>query len=80
METSIHKWGNSLGIRLPKHLARNKDLKEGSRILVTETQTGLAIEMVKKPSVSLDLLLKGVKDSNLHQEADWGKGVGNEVW
>ena len=49
--------------------------------LVTETATGIAIEVVKKPaSHSLSELLKGITKNNIHTEIDWGDSVGNEVW
>ena len=81
METNIQKWGNSLGVRLPKQIALNQSLKEGSRVLVTETATGISIEIVKKPNnYSLAELLKGITKNNIHTEIDWGNSVGNEIW
>jgi antitoxin MazE len=32
MPTTIQKWGNSLGVRIPKALAEQVDLKEGTPI------------------------------------------------
>jgi antitoxin MazE len=32
MTTTVQKWGNSLGIRVPKAVAEQVDLKTGSRI------------------------------------------------
>jgi antitoxin MazE len=80
METSIQKWGNSLGVRLPLTLANKKALKAGSRVVVIETKTGLAIEIVKKPSLTLDSLVRGINKKNLHKEIDFGEAGGNEVW
>jgi antitoxin MazE len=81
METSIQKWGNSLGVRLPKNIALNQSLKEGSRVVVTETKTGIAIEAVKKTrKYTLAELLKGTTKDKLHKETDWGGPVGNEIW
>ena len=81
METNIQKWGNSLGVRLPKQIALNQSLKAGSRVVVTETKTGIAIEVVKKPrKYTLAELLKGATKENMHKETDWGDPVGNEIW
>lgn len=80
METNIQKWGNSLGVRLPKSIAVNKSLKEGSRVVVSETKTGISIEVVKRKRPTLNELLKGVTKENLHPETDWGEPVGNEIW
>ena len=81
METNIQKWGNSLGVRLPKSIATNQSLKAGSRVAISETSTGIAIEVVKKSrKYTLAELLKGATKDNLHKETEWGDPVGNEVW
>ena len=81
METNIQKWGNSLGVRLPKAIALNQSLKEGSRVVVTETTTGIAIEVVKKPHFyTLTALVKDITKNNRHTETEWGNSVGNEIW
>jgi antitoxin MazE len=80
METNIQKWGNSLGVRLPKSIAQKQSLKEGSRVVVTETKTGIAIEGIQKPAHSLTDLLKGITKENLHAETNWGTAIGNEAW
>lgn len=80
METNIQKWGNSLGVRLPRLVAERKSLREGSRVRVTETEKGVVIEVVKKTRPKLRELLKGITRDNTHRETDWGGPVGNEVW
>lgn len=80
METNIQKWGNSLGVRLPKSIADSQSLKAGSRVVVTETETGIAITVVQKKRRTLDDMLKGMTKDKLHDEIDWGKPVGNEIW
>ena len=79
METNIQKWGNSLGVRLPKELATKQSLKEGSRVRITETKTGVAIEIVRKKRRTLDELLKQFNTKSQHELVDWGDDVGSEV-
>ncbi len=79
METNIQKWGNSLGVRLPKSITDKQSLKEGSRVLVTETKTGIAIEVVKKKRTTLDELLKNFDRKTQHGLVEWGPDVGEEV-
>ena len=79
METNIQKWGNSLGVRLPKSIATNQSLKAGSRVLVTETKTGISIEVVKKNHRTLDELLKNFDTKTQHELIDWGHDVGGEI-
>ncbi len=80
MQTNIQKWGNSLGVRIPQGLTVKKSLKEGSRVSITETENGLAIERVDEPSMKLEELLRSVTKKNLHKEADWSSPIGSEVW
>ena len=80
METNIQKWGNSLGVRLPKHMAEKQSLKEGSRVVVAEIKDGISIQVVKKRRRTLDGMLKGMTKDKQHGEFDWGQPVGKEVW
>jgi antitoxin MazE len=80
METSIQKWGNSLGVRLPKQLAEKQSLKAGTRVLVTGTKTGVSIEVIESKQVSLADLVKNISSVNLHNETEWGTSVGKELW
>ena len=80
METNIQKWGNSLGIRLPKSLTTKKSFKAGSTVLLTETDTGVLIELAIKQKPNLSSLVKKITPHNLHRETNWGGAVGNEVW
>ncbi len=79
METNIQKWGNSLGVRLPKSIAQSQSLKAGSRVVVTETKTGISIEVVKKKRPTLDELLKNFDKKTQHELVDWGPDVGEEI-
>ncbi len=81
METNIQKWGNSLGVRLPKSVVEQKSLKEGSRVVVVASATGIHIAAVSPDrSFRLADILKGISPSNLHAEIEWGSPQGNEVW
>jgi antitoxin component of MazEF toxin-antitoxin module len=51
-----------------------------SRVVVTETKTGIAIEGIQKPAHSLTDLLKDINKENLYAETDWGTAIGNEAW
>ncbi len=66
-------------MRLPKHIADSQSLKAGSRVRVTETKTGIAIEVVKKKRRTLDDMLKNFDKKTQHDLVDWGPDVGKEV-
>jgi antitoxin MazE len=76
---AIAKWGNSLAIRLPSHLARDLELSSGSE-LELRVEEGRLIASPRPTRIPLSELVKGIKPSNRHGETDWGEPVGNEVW
>ena len=79
MKTKIQKWGNSLGVRLPKHIAEQKALKEGVGVSVLLKDDQIVIEPAKK-ATTLKTLLSKIDESNVHTETDWSAERGKEVW
>lgn len=43
MPTKIQKWGNSLAVRLPKETARRLAIKQGTAVLVRESENAIII-------------------------------------
>jgi antitoxin MazE len=80
MKTEAQKWGNSLAIRIPKTFARQIGLAVGSAVDLEIKSNKLIIVPLRRPVYKLRSLLAGVRKSNRHSEADWGKAVGQEVW
>ena len=80
MNTTVQKWGNSLALRLPKALAAEARIFQGSLVDLTLEGTTLCVHTVAPPEVTLESLLAGVTDENLHAAVDTDDGVGLEVW
>ena len=80
METRIRKWGNSLAVRIPQPLARQLGLEPDSPVNITAKDNTLTIQPVRRPTVSLDVLLEGVTADNRHGEVDTGPSTGREAW
>ena len=80
MRTRVQRWGNSLAVRIPKSFAAELRLDHDSEVDLTLVDGKLAVMPVQSPAFTLDELLAGVTESNLHQEVDTGAGVGQEVW
>ena len=75
------KWGNSLGVRLPKDLARQAQISEGDEVQIEYQDNKLIITPTKKQKkYTLEELLEGMSAENLHSEINWGNPVGKEVW
>jgi antitoxin MazE len=80
MKTSVQRWGNSLAVRIPKSFAEEVGLSDGGSIELRLVSGGLLIEPSPAPPLSLDDLLGGIDDSNIHGEVDTGFPVGLEAW
>jgi len=78
MKAVIQKWGNSLGIRLPKNLTGELQLVDGSSVELL-VEDGKLILLPRKKS-SLRDKLKLISEDNLHGEVTTGHNVGNEQW
>jgi antitoxin MazE len=76
----IHKWGNSLALRIPKAFAAEARLREDSAVEISLVEGRLVIAPVTEPAVTLGQLLAGVTEENLHREVETGPIVGNEQW
>lgn len=72
MSTTIQKWGNSLGIRIPSQIAERIAVSQGSEVdlVVSDDHTLIVIPKKKKPT--LEDLLAQCKSDNRHEEIDFG--------
>jgi len=80
MRVQIHKWGNSLALRIPKLFASESHIDQGSTVDLTVIEGKLIITPVSEKEYTLDELLAGVTKQNLHQEISTGQPVGKEIW
>jgi antitoxin MazE len=78
MEAVIQKWGNSLGIRIPHVIVKNRALKNGSFVEIKDTERGMLI--MPKQKHTLAEMLHKITDENIHQEIETGEAVGKEIW
>ena len=80
MLTKIQKWGNSLGLRIPKSFAAEAAVEAGTVVDISVEDGGLVVRRVHRRRYSLGELLDGVKPGNLHEEVRTGESVGREAW
>ncbi len=79
MKTQVSKWGNSLGVRIPKAYAEEVGLSEGATVEVKRSGRKLVLTPVR-PEYELEELVAGITPNNRHGETDWGNPVGKENW
>jgi antitoxin MazE len=80
MQTKIQKWGNSLALRIPKSFALNVNLKQNELVDISIDKGKIIISPMAQKEYSLEELLKGVSENNLHSEFDTGAPAGKEIW
>lgn len=77
MQSSVSKWGNSLGVRIPRSFAEEAGITDGS-------QVDLKIErdriIIRRKRFSLNHLLTQVTSENIHKAVDTSHPVGREIW
>jgi len=79
MRTKIVKWGNSLGLRIPKALAEEVKVREGSVVEISLARGQLVIRPAPA-RYELEDLLDEVTQENLHAEVSTGVPQGSEGW
>jgi antitoxin MazE len=80
MKIKVQKWGNSLAVRVPKPLAEETEIREGSTVEITREGGTLVIHPVKEKEYSLDRLVDQITEKNRHGEIGSGDSVGKEAW
>ncbi len=78
--TRIQKWGNSYGLRIPKSILEELELKPDTRLEIRQEEGKIIIIPIRPSKVNLNELLKQITPENMHGETDWGAPEGNEVW
>ena len=88
MQVSISHWGNSLGLRIPKSLAKSIGINSGSKVKLELKAGTLVILPISEKSfaalgkkVDLKSLVKKVRPKNMPSAAETeDTPVGREIW
>ncbi|MDO8834910.1 MAG: AbrB/MazE/SpoVT family DNA-binding domain-containing protein [Vicinamibacterales bacterium] len=80
MQTKIQKWGNSLGLRIPRAVAVAVGVDVGAEVALSVRDGDLIVRPTRRAKYRLDDLVRKITPKNLHREVDTGTPVGREVW
>ena len=80
MQTKVQKWGNSLALRIPKVLALDAHIKEGSLIDIAVSNGEIVAKPTREAVFDLKELVRQITPKNLHGEVKTGGAVGRESW
>ena len=76
MALTLQKWGNSVGVRLPKPMLEQIGLKEGAQVEVLVEGSHLVI---RRKRLNLGHLLAQCKPENRPDPIDFGPPAGREI-
>ena len=77
VEAHVLKWGASLAVRIPRSIAEQWGVKEGTAIEIVPRGNRLVLQ---KKAYDLNDMLSAVGADNLHPEVDTGPAQGGEEW
>ena len=81
MTVNIQRWGNSQGIRIPKHMLDDLSWSDNETVDITVENGKIVIERTS-PSQKKNIveLFEGFNGKYDAEEFDWGEPSGREVW
>lgn len=81
MTTTIQKWGNSQGVRIPKILLDSINWSENEEVSINIEEDKLVIEKAKTQNrKNIKELFKDYKGEYKPEKIDWGEPEGEEIW
>lgn len=80
MSTKVQKWGNSLALRLPKEVTKKLNLAEGVEVDIVSKAKNIVVKPKLTRKFTLEELVSKITPQNRHQETNWGRPVGREIW
>lgn len=80
LKTRVQKWGNSLALRIPKAFAEQLGITDNAPVDISLTNGKLLVVPLADQPITLEDLLAGITDENIHHEVDTGTPVGAEAW
>ena len=79
MKTRIQKWGKSLAVRIPRHLAALAGLVENAEVEIVVHPDVVTVTRVAD-EIRLHDLVARITRANRHDTTEWRRPQGREVW
>ena len=80
MTTTIQKWGNSQGVRIPKIILDTVNWAEDEQIMIIVDNGKLVIEKATAKRKNIKELFENYEEEYEATEIDWGEPEGEEIW
>lgn len=78
---TVSRWGNSLGLRIPRGMLDAAGLMEGDRMFMEASEGVITIRkarVIKRHNLAD--MLAGFSSADVEPLEDWGEPQGREVW
>ena len=79
MTTTIQKWGNSHGIKIPKIIMEHLNIRENDEIGLQIENEAIVLKKLNKYK-TIEELFEGYEEKYIPIKIDWGEPVGREIW
>lgn len=79
MTTTIQKWGNSQGIRIPKFILEAVHWNGNEQLIVSAQNDKIIIERAEQRK-NIKELFADFHEEYSPVEMEWGEPVGEEIW
>ncbi len=80
MVAKVQRWGNSQGLRLPKHVLETANISVGDDVEVIPQEGQIIIKKVSKRKFDLAEMVSRMPRNYKAREESFGKSVGREEW
>ncbi|HJU16666.1 MAG TPA: AbrB/MazE/SpoVT family DNA-binding domain-containing protein [Stellaceae bacterium] len=78
MQVQVARWGNSLGLRIPKDIAAQMGLCAGTRVEIVAEGERIILTPARRRYVLAELL-EGMTPQAMREAFDWGPDRGREI-
>ena len=79
MVSAIRKWGNSLGLRIPKSLAEYFHIREGIRVELLPREDGILIKFLEN-EMTMEQILKSIPNDYVPDQEILPDTLPSEEW
>lgn len=77
MSAQVSRWGNSLGVRIPRQVADRVGLTDGSRVDIAADDGRIVITPAVR-RYTIAELVSDMTPENMREAFDWGRDMGRE--
>ena len=80
MEARLQKWGNSVGIRIPRGILKELNLKINDLINIEKVDEKIVMTKQINAKISLQDRFANYHGDNLAKDFSWDDAKGKELW